>query len=52
VTGLTAALVSHGLATLIELQTVYSYGDAQDLYEILTVRGYNEWLLNERAKRR
>lgn len=31
------------LATLYELQTVYSLDDAVDLYEIAAVNAYNEW---------
>lgn len=37
--------MSHRLATLWELQTVYSYEDALDLYEVIAVNNYNENLL-------
>lgn len=38
-------IVSHKLATLYELQTIYSYNDALDLYEIAVVNNYNEQVL-------
>jgi hypothetical protein len=31
------------MATLHELQTVYSVEDAQDLLEVILVKGENEW---------
>ena len=37
-------LVSAGMATLNELQTVYSLQDAMQLDEILKIRTYHEWL--------
>jgi hypothetical protein len=43
-------LVMARLATLRELQTVYSYADALDLQEILVVRNYNEWVAGEEAR--
>ena len=45
-------LVARRLATLHELQTVYSYEDALNLAEILTVHNYNEWLAHETAANR
>lgn len=45
VSGLVGTIVSHRLATLAELQTIYSYEDALDLYEIAAVNNYNEKLL-------
>ena len=36
------AIINSKLATLHELQTVYSYGDALDMYEIICVSNYNE----------
>jgi hypothetical protein len=42
VSGLIGVVVSKKLATLYELQTVYSYEDLQDLYEIILVNNYNE----------
>ena len=38
-------IISHKLATLYELQTIYSYEDALDLYEIIAVNNYNENIL-------
>ena len=35
-------IVSRRLATLHELQTVYSYEDAMDLYEVAYINGMNE----------
>jgi hypothetical protein len=34
------------LATLIELQTVYSFDDLLILYESASVSAYNEWAVN------
>jgi hypothetical protein len=51
-TTLTASIIAHRYATLIELQTVYSYEDALNLYEVLTVRNYNEWITGEEARRK
>jgi len=35
-------IVSRGLATLYELQTIYGAQDAYDFYEIILVDNYNE----------
>jgi hypothetical protein len=40
--GVLGALISAKLATLNELQTVYSLEDAYLLYEIINVNSYNE----------
>ena len=37
-------LVSGGMASLIELQTVYSLEDAMQLDEIPKIKNYHEWL--------
>lgn len=42
VSGLIGTIVSHKLATLHELQTIYSYDDALDMYEMIVVNNYNE----------
>ncbi len=47
VPGLIGVVVSSGFATLYELQTVYSYEDMIDLYEIVLVNNYNERRLTE-----
>lgn len=39
------SIISHKLATLYELQTIYSYEDALDLYEVIAVNNYNERIL-------
>ena len=35
-------ILSRNLASLYELQTVYSYEDAMDLYEAAYINGMNE----------
>lgn len=45
-------IVSRGLASLLELQTAYSYEDALNLAEAITVQHYNEWAAAEAAGRR
>jgi hypothetical protein len=45
-------IVSRRLATLHELQTVYSLDDAVDLYEVAAVNNYNEWRAVEEAKKK
>lgn len=47
VPGLIGVVVSSQYATLHELQTVYSYEDMIDLYEIVLVNNYNERKLME-----
>ena len=41
---LIGSLVTGGMATLHELQTVYSLRDAYELNEILTLKNYHGWL--------
>jgi len=41
-------LVSRRLATLIDLQTVYSAQDAYNLLEIMTVDSYNDHLARKK----
>lgn len=36
-------VISSKMATLIELQTVYSYEDMAQLYEVIVVNNYNEY---------
>lgn len=45
-------IVSRNLATLHELQTVYSYEDALDLAEIIIVNNYNDDLLLRQTRKR
>jgi hypothetical protein len=45
-------IITRRLATLYELQTVYSIDDAADLYEIAAVNNYNEWRASEEVKRK
>ena len=42
VSGIVGVVVSSKLATLYELQTVYSFEDMLDLYEVYLVNTYNE----------
>ena len=46
---MTGLIVSHRLASLGELQTVYSYEDALDMSEVIQVNNYNEDLLYREA---
>ena len=52
VPGMIGVIITRRLATLHELQTVYSIDDAVDLYEIAAVNNYNEWRSAEEAKRK
>jgi hypothetical protein len=51
VTHITAAIVARRYASLYELETIYSMGDALDMYEIIAVNNYNEAAYSEAAKR-
>lgn len=44
-------LVSQGVCTLYELQTVYSFEDAVWMYEAIIVPKYNEWREIEASKK-
>ena len=48
--GMLGVIITRRLATLEELQTVYSLDDAAALYEIAAVNNYNEWRAMEEAK--
>jgi len=50
VSGLLGLVVARRLATLHELDTVYSYEDALNMAEIITVQDYNQWLAMEAAR--
>lgn len=47
---LLSLLIGEGLATLLELETVYSYEDALMMAEALSVKRYNEWLGSKKAQ--
>ena len=47
-----AYVVSSGLATLHEIDTVYSLEDVYKLYEIVKVRDYNQWKAHDVAKQK
>lgn len=48
---LIGAVVSSGLATLSELQTIYGTEDAYDILEIASVNAHNRRVLNKREER-
>lgn len=50
VDGRIGAVVSRRLATLHELETIYSYEDLLDLYEIIVIDNINELRALEKAK--
>lgn len=50
VDGRIGVVISRRLATLHELQTIYSYEDLLDLYEIIVVDNINEVRALEQAK--
>lgn len=39
------------MASLNELEVVYSYEDALDMAEIITVQNYNEWVAMDVAQK-
>lgn len=45
-----AVLITRNYATLHELQTIYSYEDALDMYEIAYINSINEDKANERSR--
>ena len=45
-----ALVMSEGLATLKELQTVYSYRDLMVMSEVAMVNAYNEWCAYKSAE--
>lgn len=46
------ALITRGLATYAELDTVLSCKDAMRLLDMLRVRDYNEWLYQKEAEKK
>ena len=51
VEGMAGVVISRRLATLHELETIYSYDDLLDLYEIVYINNINEHRAYEEAKR-
>ncbi len=45
-------IVTRKLASLRELQTFYSYEDALNLREAISVQNYNEWAAMEAARKK
>lgn len=43
---LIGTLIASRVATLYELQTIYSLEDAMDMYEAIAVPKYNEWKIS------
>lgn len=43
-------LISHKLATLHEIKTIYTYNDCLDLLDIILVDNHNEYLIHESSK--
>ena len=48
VSGIVGVIISRGMATLFELQEVYSWEDAYNMYEVILVNNYNESLLYDK----
>lgn len=46
-----ATIISDGKASLNELRTIYSLEDALNLWEIIAIKKYNEYLAMEYAKK-
>ena len=44
-------LIARKVATLHELQTVYSYEEALNMAETIAVQNYNEWVALEARRR-
>jgi hypothetical protein len=47
ITPVAGTLISRKLATLLELQTLYSYEDALTLIEVVQVDDYNKWVVDD-----
>jgi hypothetical protein len=47
VNGFVGVVISQGMATLYELQTIYSYDDLLDMVEVIAVNNYNQSLMME-----
>jgi hypothetical protein len=48
---MTGVIISQKLATIRELEEYYSYEDALNMIEVISVNSHNEWLAYEEAKR-
>lgn len=46
------SIVARHMATLHELDTVYSFEDALNMEEIIIVQNYNEWAAMEEARKK
>jgi len=43
-----AAIVSKGIATIKDIRETYGMGDVWDMWEIVSVTNYNEYIANKR----
>ena len=50
--GILALLINKRLATLRELEEYYSWPDALNLYEVVMVQAYNDWVTQENARKK
>lgn len=50
VSGMVGVLTARGMATMDQLDTVYSLSDALNMLEIIQVQNYNEWVAGEAAQ--
>lgn len=48
VSGIVGVVISKRIATLFELQEIYSWEDLYDMYECILVNNYNESLLYDK----
>lgn len=52
VSGRAGAVISRRLATLHELETVYSYEDMLDMFEIIYINNINEYYAYQEATKK
>jgi hypothetical protein len=50
VTSVVGTVIGQGMASMLDMQRSYSFGDALDMLELLNVRNYNQWAVREAAK--
>lgn len=50
VSGTIGTLIGKNMATLNDLDTIYSLPDALNMLEIVTVQNYNDWAAMEASK--
>jgi len=47
-----AAIIDHGKADLIQLKTSLTVEDAMNLWEIIAISSYNQWLATKHAEKK